>query len=349
MVDAKPINLLSDRVLIVALILLVAGVVFLFLAPAYLEFPMDDTYIHLIYAENLAETGKLFFSFPSETGVGATSILWVLLLAAGHALGISTYFLAKFLGVLSLATAAVGLFILLRDHLGRILAFFAVAMAVLAGNLAWFALSGMETMLFVALGILTIIAYSRTRWGWVGICLGLLVITRPEGVVLAFALASIEILHRRSLHRYLVWAAILTGLIAGPWFLYLFARTGHFLPTSGVGKHLTHGFALKYILDRNPIIPSLPYLPYLTYIGAWLAFFLGFTFGGMPLPAPKLPIVLPPSSGIPDFDPMVLISRWISWIRKSRRLPITPPLDRASRKESWCVRRRMISSAISDR
>ena len=65
MVNAKPINLLSDRVLIVALILLVAGVVFLFLAPAYLEFPMDDTYIHLIYAENLAETGKLFFSFKS--------------------------------------------------------------------------------------------------------------------------------------------------------------------------------------------------------------------------------------------------------------------------------------------
>jgi hypothetical protein len=55
----------------------------LFLWPAPFEFPMDDTYIHFVYAQNLVEQGRLMFSFPSEKGVGSTSLLWVLLLAGG--------------------------------------------------------------------------------------------------------------------------------------------------------------------------------------------------------------------------------------------------------------------------
>ena len=46
---------------------------FMFLLPAPLEFPMDDTYIHFVYADNLVSHGKLFFSDASEKGVGATS------------------------------------------------------------------------------------------------------------------------------------------------------------------------------------------------------------------------------------------------------------------------------------
>ncbi len=152
--DTKRKSSYVDWLPITAILLTVIGVSALFLTPSFEEFPMDDTYIHLVYAENLAETGKLYFSFPDEVGVGATSILWVLLLAAGHAIGISTYFLAKFLGISSLMIVAVGLFVLLRDRIGRPLAFFAVFLSVVVGNLAWFSLSGMETMLFLALGIL---------------------------------------------------------------------------------------------------------------------------------------------------------------------------------------------------
>jgi hypothetical protein len=331
MVDANQKFPFPDWVLTLSILLLVAGVTFLFLTPNYVEFPMDDTYIHLIYAENLAETGKLFFSFPDEVGVGATSILWVLLLAAGHALGVSTYFLAKFLGVVSLAAAAVGLFLLLREHLGRPLSLFSVFLMVVVGNLAWFSLSGMETMLFVALGILSLLAYKQNRWGWVGISLGLMILTRPEGIVLAVALSIVELLQHRRLPRHLVYAGVITSLIAAPWFIYLYLRSGHYLPTSGVGKHLTHGFAVKYILDKNPIFPSFPYLPYLTYIGAWLAFLLGFTFGGMSLPAPKLPIVLAPSSGIPDFE----ISMWapIAWVLISALLLLA--FRRVVRVRQW--------------
>ncbi|HSQ39600.1 MAG TPA: hypothetical protein VLM78_05520, partial [Anaerolineales bacterium] len=67
----------------------------IYLWPSPVEFPMDDAYIHFVYAENLAEHGQLFFSFPDEKGVATSSFLWVVLLAAGHALGIPVQLLAK--------------------------------------------------------------------------------------------------------------------------------------------------------------------------------------------------------------------------------------------------------------
>ena len=85
---------------IVIAILLVSSV---FLWPMPDEFPMDDTYIHFVYAENLAETGKLFFNFPDEVGVGSSSLLWVLLLASGNLLGLSMNWIAKLVGVCALA------------------------------------------------------------------------------------------------------------------------------------------------------------------------------------------------------------------------------------------------------
>ena len=47
----------------------------IYLWPMTFEFPMDDTYIHFVYAENLAISGKLFFNFPDEVGVGSSSLL----------------------------------------------------------------------------------------------------------------------------------------------------------------------------------------------------------------------------------------------------------------------------------
>jgi hypothetical protein len=46
---------------------------------------VDDTYIHLVYARNLAEAGEFSFNRGDPT-YGATSPLWVGLLAAVHLL-----------------------------------------------------------------------------------------------------------------------------------------------------------------------------------------------------------------------------------------------------------------------
>lgn len=73
-----------------------------YLYPAPKEFSLDDAYIHLVYAKNLAETGRWFFNNPGERAVGTTSPLWVTLLAAGLNTGIPLHISAKVLGIISL-------------------------------------------------------------------------------------------------------------------------------------------------------------------------------------------------------------------------------------------------------
>ena len=57
-----------------ALLLFAIGAVF------YREAVMDDTFIHLQYARNLAERGELAFNV-GEPSLGMTSPVWILLLA----------------------------------------------------------------------------------------------------------------------------------------------------------------------------------------------------------------------------------------------------------------------------
>ena len=146
----------------------VIGVSIWYLYPQSVEFPMDDTYIHFTYAQNLVKYGQLFFNYPGEIGVGTTSFLWVLILAVGYALGIPVHLAAKILGISSLILLGTGLFMLLKSKLPQFWAFICALAIVLSGNLLWFALSGMETILFLALGVLSLILYRGQPWGWLG-------------------------------------------------------------------------------------------------------------------------------------------------------------------------------------
>src|SRR5215207_8743450 len=153
-----------------------------FLMPAPMEFPMDDTYIHYVYADNLILQGQLFFSDVNEKGVGATSPLWVILLAGLKLLGIPLWLSAKVLGVMGLITVTGGVYVLFRPTWRSPFLFLAVILLSISGNLVWFALSGMETMLFLSTGILTLIVYRQEKWIWLGIMIGLMTLVRPEGV-----------------------------------------------------------------------------------------------------------------------------------------------------------------------
>lgn len=279
--EGIPFLLIGAAVLTVALV---------FLWPAPVEFPMDDTYIHFVYARNLAEHGKLMFNSPNEKGVGTSSPLWVLLLAAGYRAGIPLHLLAKGLGIGALIILAAALYLLLRPLWGTIAALGGALAAILSGPVVWFALSGMETTLFLALGLGALLAYRTERWLWVGILFGLLTLTRPEGLALALAIGFLEIGRRRSVPRHLVMAAILCTAIVSPWFIYLYLRTGHFLPTSGLSKHVTTTLGVRLVAEQNPVLGTLARLTPLTYVGLWAIYLTEFVLGGMTLPPPRLPV-----------------------------------------------------------
>ncbi|MFT3775792.1 MAG: hypothetical protein QM820_61375 [Minicystis sp.] len=111
--------------------------------------PLDDAFIHLTFARRLAE-GHFFSYVPGEGySSGATSLLWPLLLAPFHALGLrgpSLLWASWILGGMAHAALAVEVFRLTRRLAGRGAAFGAAATSALFPAFAWFAWSGMETM-----------------------------------------------------------------------------------------------------------------------------------------------------------------------------------------------------------
>ena len=284
------INWLPEGIpfLVIGASVLLVALAFLWPAPA--EFPMDDAYIHFVYARNLAEHGKLMFNFPDEKGVGTSSPLWVLLLAGGYAAGIPLHLLAKALGIGALIIVGAALYLLLRPIWGVFASLGTALAAVLSGPMLWFSLSGMETTLFLALALLALLAYRARRWLWMGLLLGLLTLARPEGLALALAITLAEIARQKRIPRPLVWAGIICALVAGPWFLYLYLRTGHFLPTSGLSKHVTTTMGVQLVASQNPVLGTLARLTPLTYTGLWAVYLVEFVLGGMTLPPPRLPI-----------------------------------------------------------
>lgn len=301
---------------------------FVFLLPAPLEFPMDDTYIHFVYADNLISHGKLFFSDINEKGVGATSPLWVFLLAGFKLLGIPLLVSAKALGIIGLIIVSGGIYVLFRPVWKSPFLLLAVLLLSISGNLIWFSLSGMETMLFLALGILALLAYREEKWNVFGSLLGLLVLVRPEGVILAAAAILVDWWAHRYFRRELLVALLICIVISAPWFIYLYLRTEHFLPTSAIGKRFTFTLGLDYVAAQNPYLSSFVQLRFLVYPIAWLAYLLVFALGGKSLPTPY--ILEESTFGIFSYSP----SYWAipAWL-----LVIFPLLLASSR---WFIARR---------
>lgn len=174
------------------------GAILLFVALSALDggpgFPLDDGWIHQTYARNLAQTGQLAY-VPGQVSAGSTAPLWTLLLALGYLLRLP-YLLWAFvlggLGLLATAVAAMALWQQLwpQQHSAA----WAVGLTlVLTWQLVWAAVSGMETPLFIALALFILWLYVRLAqtaqpaWALVallGFSTGLLILTRPEGLVL---------------------------------------------------------------------------------------------------------------------------------------------------------------------
>ena len=117
-------------------------------------YPLDDAWIHQTYARNWAETGQLAYvvGLPSS---GSTAPLWTLVLSVAYRLQIDPYGWALMWGVITLALSA-WLLSRLAERLlpNRSYVSWLVGLAcVLEWHLIWAAVSGMETLLFIALAL----------------------------------------------------------------------------------------------------------------------------------------------------------------------------------------------------
>ena len=195
-------------------------------------FPLDDSWIHLHFARNLAE-GAGFSYNPGVPVAGSTAPLWTLLLAAGAVIAGPSLALGKALGV----TATVAAGVLTRRAAIAWGAAPAVALGagialVWTGPLTWGALSGMEVSLAAALVAGALLAHAHDRAVITAVLAALAVLARPEAILLLPAL----LVARRLRTRRVLTFAVIAVLALAPFVVFCLVTVGAPWPATATAK-----------------------------------------------------------------------------------------------------------------
>ena len=195
-------------------------------------FPLDDSWIHLHFARNIAE-GAGFAYNPGVPVAGSTAPLWTLLLAAGARVAGASLVMVKTLGVAcALATALVLRRAALAWGASPPTALVAAIALLWSGPFAWGALSGMEVTLAALLVAAALLALARDRLVLTAVAGGLATLARPEAVVLLPFLA----LARRPTPKRLALFAVVVVLALLPFAAFCWATTGTPVPSTAAAK-----------------------------------------------------------------------------------------------------------------
>ncbi|HYX26098.1 MAG TPA: hypothetical protein VFC23_18245 [Thermoanaerobaculia bacterium] len=214
-----------------------------------LGFPLDDSWIHLQFARNLAHGRGLSYN-PGHLVTGSTAPLWTALLSLLFLLPGSVIAWTQALGIV-LHLAGIDATRRLGRELGLSpgLAALAAGLTLATSWLAWSALSGMEIPLFILLSLWGVILHLRERAApgrppFSAAVLAVAVLARPEGLLL-LALAFLDRFlvfgpedgHWRlpSLRTPLLGLAFAACALAGPCLFYAWAG-GSVLPTTWAAK-----------------------------------------------------------------------------------------------------------------
>ena len=234
------------------------------------DFTVDDAFITLRYAKNLANGYGLVWNIGMDPVEGYTSFFYVVLMAFSHFVGLDIVLFSKYIGVLS----AIGIVVLLFYHISFRLNSYRIASVIvvtfsMSSMVAVHAVSGMETMLFsFVLTFLAIMVFpflskdadgkNHPKKKFVTISLvGLfLPMIRPEGILL-FSI-TIFVLYsymrhsgRQRLLTYIFFITVLPGLSYFIWrwsyFGYLFPNT--FYAKITLSKQLLQPQSIGYCLS----------------------------------------------------------------------------------------------------
>ena len=218
-------------------------------------FPLDDSWIHQVYARNLGDNHEWAF-VPGEPSAASTSPFYTVLLSVAYVLNLPYAMWTHFLGAAALAAAGMlgaRLAEIVRPNT-RAVGWTAGLSMILAWHLIWAAASGMETMLFatftLALVYLVWRAYELevggllVRGGVFGAVAALAMSTRPEGLVLA-TLSGLVMLLRlqhepRPIVRWITGAMLGFAIFITPYLLLNLNLAGGLLPNTADAKYVQH-------------------------------------------------------------------------------------------------------------
>jgi hypothetical protein len=202
----------------------------------------DDAYITYRYALNLASGNGYVFNVGERLN-SASSTLFTLLLSAAWALHVRSLELVA--SILNLTAGAIMLIVLClaaAEMSGSVF----IALAVLAplavsGSLCGWAMSGMETIFFTALTASCLYAYFFRRHKVLAfVLLGLVLLCRPEGILLAGVIGLAELVHAVT-HRTVSGLLRLVGLAVAPFALNVLAQAIYY------GSPVPHAYRFKQV------------------------------------------------------------------------------------------------------
>ncbi len=229
-------------------------------------FPLDDAWIHQTYARSLARYGRFEYT-PGVASAGSTAPLWTILLAAGYVLRIPYLFWTYLLGLASLLWLVTAVMQVWRavwpDWAGK--DWLAGLTAALTWPLLWAAASGMETLLFAALGLqiaalyLRLAAKGRVAAKWLallGVLSGLLILVRPDGLALLPLVALGLFLPPGAMgervKRLLVYGG--TAVLALiPYFLFNYLTSGSIWPNTFYAKQTEYAAVLQQFIGARAL------------------------------------------------------------------------------------------------
>lgn len=216
----------------------------------------DDAFIYFRYAENLVNGHGLVYNI-GERVEGYTSVLWVLLMAAGEKIGINIIFFSKIIGII-FSSGILFLTAFSFKFIDSITPKTAAIATLFLGTTGFFlpwGVSGIEVMMFAFLLLLTTLYYISKRdngsfrdYVIVGLFCGLTTLARPEGILLVgLIFFDIFLINKKNRKSYSVIIATIFFIMICIHLALRYHYYGYILPNSYYAKV---GFSLSQ-LDRG--------------------------------------------------------------------------------------------------
>ncbi len=240
------------------------------LANTIVGVPLDDSWIHFQFANNL-RNGHGFSFNPGIPTPGSTSPLWVVILAA---IGTDYIIPSKIIGVLTYVGVGIVVYFIGKKFGLRVpYAFLAGLGSIFAGRLVWSAPSGMETTTFTLVTLLALWLFSNStseRIDWyTSLVFGLACLLRPEGYLFLAVSGLIWLISISnnwfSIKSWMIAARhfIIAAIVVAPFILFTYQSTGQIFTNTFYVKSSTWGcepglayfswISLVFLFD-NPIL-----------------------------------------------------------------------------------------------
>jgi hypothetical protein len=215
-------------------------------------FPLDDAWIHQTFARNLVQFGQWAYT-PGQPTSGSTSPLWTVILSVSYLLKIGPYiwtFLVNILILFSLGFMGEKIARTINPNYSPFIPIIGIFL-IFEWHFTWAAASGMETVLFTLIGVVTFwVGLSDLRWRWlIGGCLtGLSIWVRPEGITfLGVLIWFLFFLTSERKNILLNLSLLLLGVMvfAFPYILLNVSLSGTIFPNTFLAKQTEYAILLQ--------------------------------------------------------------------------------------------------------